>query len=327
MHRWLVLVIAGVFGISALRAVTRLARTILTQQGDAQTETHPGGEHAGHEAPVSMFDQALEFTENLPSRTASEFEGVRALHSYVLGMLPNTAQRLIDAKARGRELNAPDEALIRLCNRLFNESFAGYIALSHGLLGAALHHLRAAVETTNLAILFLDQPEHAERWLNDKAYRPVEVRKRIGAPEELRKWYAHLSKMTHANAASSVTSVYPLGDSAEALSYGGHHAPRTMASTAMAFVWVVLGFLRFFYHYRSDDLEEISLLWKPEVAEIASEIDLTWDRFIDFYEKLAEDIQREILALPEDAVRTPDWAKEILSRRASHSPERANSQP
>ena len=99
----------------------------------------------------SIFEWALRFSEGLPDRTASAFDGVRALYSPVVGMVYHVAQRLIDAKQRGRAPNNPDEALIVLCNRLFNESFAGYVVLSHGLMGAGQHHLRAAVETSNLA--------------------------------------------------------------------------------------------------------------------------------------------------------------------------------
>ena len=94
-----------------------------------------------------------------------------------------------------------------------------------------------------------------------------------------------------------------------------------MASTTMAFVWVALAFLRRFYHRYSEQLEELSLLWQPEVAAMAGESDVTWDRFLELFGRMAEQIQDEILALPEDDVRTPEWAEEILSDWASRSPD------
>ena len=233
-------------------------------------------------------------------------------------MLYNVAQRLIDAKARGRDPNPADEALILLCNRLFNESFAGYIVLSHGLLGAGQHHLRAAIETTNLAALFLLRPEHAERWLRGKEYSPGTVRKLVDASEEIREWYSWLSTMTHTNYAASRTSVYTLqGKDAQALFYGGHLAPRAMASTTVAFVVVALAFLRLFYSRYSKQLEELSLLWPSEVASMNDDIGLTWDRFLDIFDRMAKQTVDEIIALPEDDVGTPEWAEEVLSSRAS----------
>ena len=77
-----------------------------------------------------MFDRVLAISEGLPDRTAPEFEGVRAVYTFVMGSVYHVAQRLIDAKQRGRAPNGPDEALIVLCNRLYNESFAGYVVLS-----------------------------------------------------------------------------------------------------------------------------------------------------------------------------------------------------
>ena len=304
--------------------IARIGDAILGRGIRAHVEAGQDGKHAGDAPPntVSTCESALEFTEELPSRTASAFSGVRALYSPVLGTLHNVAQRLIDAKARGRDPNPADEALILLCNRLFNESFAGYIVLSHGLLGAGQHHLRAAVETANLATLFLVKPEHAERWLRGKEYSPGDVRKLVDASEEMREWYSQLSTMTHTNYAASGTSVYPLdAERAQILFYGGHQAPRAMASTTMAFAWVAFAFLRLFYRRYSDQLEELSLLWKPEVAVMVGEIDLTWDRLLELFERMAEQIQDEIHALPEDDVRTPEWAEEILSDWASRSPD------
>ena len=139
----------------------------------------------------------------------------------------------------------------------------------------------------------------------------------------MREWYSQLSTMTHTNYAASRTSVYPVdAERAEILFYGGHQAPRVMALTAMAFVWVVLAFLRVFYSRYSEQLEELSLLWMPEVAAMVGEMDLTWDRFLDLFERMAEQIQNDVLALPEDDVRTPEWAEEILSGWASHSPQK-----
>ena len=308
---------------SLLEAMARIGDTIFGRGIRARVEVGRDDQCAEDDPPntVSMFEHALEFTEELPERTATAFRGVRAVYSPVLGLLPNVAQRLIDAKARGRNPNPPDEALIVLCNRLFNESFAGYVLLSHGLLGAGQHHLRATFETTNLATLFLVKPDHAERWLRGREYSPGEVRKLIDASEEMREWYSRLSTMTHANYASSRTSVYPLGDEdGQILFYGGQQAPRLMAFMAMGFVWVVLAFLRLFYRCYSDRLEELSLLWKPEVAAMAGEMDFTWDHLLDLYERMAEQIQDELLALPEDEVGTPEWAEKILADWGSRSP-------
>ena len=304
--------------------IARLSDAIFGRGIRANVEAHQDGAYVGAEPAdtVSTFEYALEFTEELPSRTASAFSGVRALYSPVLGMLYNVAQRLIDAKTRGRDPNAVDEALILLCNRLFNESFAGYTVLSHGLLGAGQHHLRAAVETANLATLFLLKPEHAEPWLRGKEYSPGAVRKLVDASEEMREWYSQLSTMTHTNYAGSGTSVYTLGgEGVQALFYGGHQAPRAMASTTTAFVWVALAFLRLFYRRYSEQLEELSLLWQPEVAAMVGESDVTWDRVLELFGRIAEQIQDEIVALPEDDVRTPEWAEEILSDWASRSPD------
>lgn len=271
--------------------------------------------------PDSIFEYVLKFAEELPTQTASDFSGVRAVYTQVLGMLYHVAQRLIDAKARGRAPNPPDEALILLCNRLFNESFAGYIVLTHGLLGAGQHHLRAAVETANLAALFLLKPEHAERWLRGTKYSPGSVRKLVEASDEIREWYSHLSSMTHTNYVASRTSVYTLpGRDAQALFYGGHLAPRAMAATTMAFAVIALAFLRLFYSRYSKELEELSLLWPPEVAAMNAEINLTWDSFLDIFDRMAEQTLDEILALPEDDVGTPAWAEEILSGWAPRPP-------
>ena len=264
---------------------------------------------------VSTFEWALQASEGRPDRTASAFRGVRWLYGVVLGMLYQAAQRLIDAKSRGRAPNHADEALILLCNRLFNESFAGYVVLSRGLLGAGEHHLRAALETANLATLFVSEPEHAERWLGGKEYSPRDVRKLLDAPDELRDRYARLSKMTHANYAATRASVFSVHPGVEALSYGGLEAPRAMASSAMAFMWVALTFLRSFYHRYADQLDELSLLWPPEVAPGPGANDLNWERFLDVLEKTARNIQDEIESLPEDEV-VPKWVKEILAEHA-----------
>ena len=269
----------------------------------------------------SIFEWALKFSEGLPERTAPAFESVRALYTPVVGMVYHVAQRLIDAKQRGRAPNAPDEALIVLCNRLFNESFAGYVVLTHGLIGAGQHHVRAAVETANLATLFLLKPEYAERWLGGKKYSPSDVRKLIDAPEELREWYSWLSTMTHTNYAASGASVFELNnDGDQALAYGGYYAPRAIASTTMAFVWIELAFLRLFYLRYSDRLEELSLLWQPEVASVADESGFTWDHFLDFFEAWAKQVDDDIRALPEDDVGTPEWAKAIYPDRVSDGP-------
>ena len=261
----------------------------------------------------SMFDRMLAISEGLPDRTAPAFEGVRAVDTLVLGSVFHVAQRLIDAKQRGSARNDPDEALILLCNRLCNESFAGYVTLSHGLLGAGRHHTRAAIETANLAMLFLRKPEHAGSWLGGEQYSPGRVRKLIDAPEEARAWYAWLSTMTHTNYAASSASVFRLNDDGdEALAYGGYYAPRTMASAAMGFVWVALGFLRLFYQHRSERLAELGLLWQvPEPDSPADEHGLTWDMYLDFLEGFARDVEGKILALPEDEVGTQEWAASI----------------
>ena len=272
--------------------------------GTASTET------------LSVFEHALEFTEGLPDRTASAFSGVRSLYSPVLGMLYNAAQRLIDAKARGRPRNAADETLILLCNRLFNESFSGYVVLSHGLLGAGQHHLRAALETTNLAILFVVEPEHAERWLSGRKYTPARVRQLLDASDEFRDWYGQLSKMTHANYAATRTSAFSLGGGAEALSYGGYAAPRTMAGMALEFVWGALTFLRLFYRRYAEDLDELALLWPLELASLSDTSDLTWDRLLDVFEEMAKHIQDEIEALPDDDVPPAQLVEQILSELA-----------
>ncbi len=269
---------------------------------------------AGNRTPHadSTFEWALRSSEGLPGRTAPAFEGVRAVYPLAMGMVYHVAQRLIDAKQRGHTPNAPDEALIVLCNRLFNESFAGYLVLSRGLVGAGQHHLRAAVETANLATLFLLKPEHAERWLRDTRYSPGKVRKLIEAPEELREWYSWLSRMTHTNYAASSVSVFELNkDGDQVLFYGGLYAPRTMASTTMAFVWIALAFLRLFYLRYSERLEELSLLWPPELASTARESGMTWDDYLEFVEAFAKDVDDDIRALPEDEVVTPEWAAEI----------------
>ena len=231
-------------------------------------------------------------------------------------MLYNAAQRLIDAKARGRAPNAADEALILLCNRLFNESFAGYVVLSRGLLGAGEHHLRAALETANLAILIVREPEHAERWLSGKEYSPGDVRRRLDAPGDVSEWYALLSKRTHANYAATRTSVFSLGPGVEALSYGGLDAPRAMASNAMAFMWVGLTFIRFFYHRYAEQLDELSLLWPPEIASGAGASDLRWEQVLDVFETAAKNVQDAIEALPEDDVLPAEWVEELLGEHA-----------
>ena len=266
----------------------------------------------------SIFEWALRFSGGLPDRTAPAFEGVRALYPLVMGMVYHVAQRLIDAKQRGRAPNAPDEALIVLCNRLFNESFAGYVVLSHGLVAAGQHHLRAAVETANLATLFLLKPEHAERWLNGTRYSPGKVRKLIDAPEELREWYSWLSRMTHTNYAASGVSVFELNEEGDqVLFYGGLYAPRAMASTTMAFVWIAVAFLRLFYLRYSERLEELSLLWSPELTSATRDGGMTWDDYLEFIERFANDVDDEIHALPEDEVVTPEWAATIDPARAS----------
>ena len=110
--------------------------------------------------------------------------------------------------------------------------------------------------------------------------------------------------MTHANYAATGTSVFALGDTGhQALAYGGYHAPRAMASTTLSFVGVALAFLRLFYLHYSDLLEELSLLWQVDVGESG----LTWEQMIAFFERWAESVHEEILALPEDEVPTTDW--------------------
>ncbi len=223
-----------------------------------------GPERDGKRPPDadSMFDRVLAISEGLPGRTAPEFEGVRAVYTLVMGSVYHVAQRLIDSKQRGRSPNGPDEALIVLCNRLYNESFAGYVVLSHGLLGAGRHHTRAAIEAANLAILFLLKPDRAEAWLGAKRYSPGRVRELIDAPEEVREWYSWLSTMTHTNYAASRASVFRLNDEGDqVLFYGGYYAPRAMASSAMGFVWIALGFLRLFYRCSSERLDELGLLF------------------------------------------------------------------
>ncbi|MYE47544.1 MAG: hypothetical protein F4X25_12530 [Chloroflexi bacterium] len=265
----------------------------------------------------SMFDRVLAISEGLPDRTALEFEGVRAVYTLVMGSVYHVAQRLIDAKQRGSAPNGPDEALIVLCNRLYNESFAGYVVLSHGLLGAGRHHTRAAIETANLAILFLLKPDHAESWLGGKKYPPGRVRELIDAPEEVREWYSWLSTMTHTNYAASRASVFRLNDQGDqVLFYGGYYAPRAMASATMRFVWIALGFLHLFYECYSERLEELRLLWPAaQLASLADEHGLTWDMYLKFLEAFAEDVNAEILALPEDEVGSQVWADSIRPDR------------
>ena len=280
-----------------------------------------GRDHGGDDnRPPSadfMFDRVLAISEGLPDRTSAEFEGVRAVYTFVMGSVYHVAQRLIDAKQRGRAPNGPDEALIVLCNRLYNESFAGYVVLSHGLLGAGRHHTRAAIETANLAILFLLKPDHAESWLGAKEYSPGRVRKLIEAPEEVREWYSWLSTMTHTNYAASRASVFRLNDQGDqALFYGGYYAPRAMASATMGFVRIALGFLRLFYRCYSEQLEELDLLWPaPQLASLGDEHGLTWDMYLDFLEAFAQNVDAEILALPEDEVGTQAWAESIRPDR------------
>lgn len=299
------------------REIVRVAYALFGRRILARPGAEPDGAPTGRGtwSSETVFESALASTEKLPERTAVAFNGVRVLYSPVLGMLYNVAQRLIDAKTRGREPNAPDEALILLCNRLFNESFAGYVVLSHGLLGAGQHHLRAAVETANLAALFLVKPEHAEPWLGGKRYSPVDVRKLVDASDDLREWYSQLSTLTHANYVASRTSVHALGDAGgEVLFYGGYGAPRAMASTAMAFIPVALAFLRLFYSSYSELLQGLSLLWPTVAATSGGEGTVTWDRFLDFHDAWAKQALDEVLALPEDDVGKPEWAEEILSR-------------
>ena len=272
--------------------------------------------------PQSLFEYALAVTEGLPGRTAQAFGGIRFLYSPVLGMLYNVAQRLIDAKSRGAPPSATDEALILTCNRLFNESFAGYVALTQGLLGPGHHHLRAALEVTNLGILFILRPEHAEPWLAGKEYSPGRVRALIDSSDEARAWYSRLSKLTHANASASGSSVVRLDETtrSDALFYGGYYAPRAMASSCLAFVWLGLTFLRTFYGHNEDRLSELGLLWHPSLdLQELGDADVTWEKFLNVISDVAESVQQEVLGMPDDEVTTPEWASEIL-RSSSPAP-------
>jgi len=274
--------------------------------------------------PQSLFEYALAVSEGLPGRTAPAFGGIRFLYSPVLGMLYNVAQRLIDAKSRGAPPSATDEALILTCNRLFNESFAGYVALTHGLLGPGHHHLRAALEVTNLGILFILRPEHAEPWLAGKEYSPGRVRTLIDSSDEARAWYSRLSKLTHANASASSSSVFRLDETtgSEVLVYGGYHAPRAMASSCLAFVWLGLTLLRAFYAHNEQRLSDLGLLWHPSLdLQELGDADVTWEKFLSVLGDVAESVQREVLALPDDEVATPEWAREILRSWSPTTPD------
>ena len=83
-----------------------------------------------------------------------------------------------------------------------------------------------------------------------------------------------------------------------------------MAASALAFIYLVLTFLRTCYSRNEERLDELGLLWPPEVA---GENGLTWRRFLELFSSMTEQVRAEIVALPEDEVRTPGWAEEILA--------------
>lgn len=247
----------------------------------------------------SVFEWALEFGDGLPERIVEPLRDVRTLYTPVLGMLYNVAQRLIDAKQRGAPSNPPDEALILLCNRIFNEAFAGYLLLSRGMLGPAQHNLRATMEATNLAILMLARPEEAERWLSGREYSPGDVRRLLNTPDDSRRAYAYLSKLTHANREASRTSVFPI-PGGERLAYGGYLAPRATALNALAFVYLPLPFLRLFYDVHRQRLDALGLLWKPDLLPLVAETGATWGSFFDLFDELVRRIEKQVRSLPLD---------------------------
>lgn len=259
---------------------------------------------AADQTDLTLFRRALGFSERVVERSKEHHSGLDFLYGLFSAMVFNVGQRLIDAKTQTGERFSEDEALIILCNRLFNDSFSGYLLLKRGLIGPASLLLRSALEVTNLAVLLGGSPEHAERWLGGREYTPAVVRRLLESTDAEREWYSKLSKATHANYVASRANIYRVEETTtDVLMYGGRFAPKESGLTGCAFLWLHLTFLQAFYARSSGRLAALGLLWKPGMHELLEERDLeglSWQQVLEVFASVLSDVQGDLEKLPPD---------------------------
>lgn len=284
----------------------------------------------------SRFEWALDETERVATRLEEEFAKVpllQFLSDQLGGLVYNAAQKLIDRAAAQAQRRSLDEAIIRSCSRLFTDCMGGYVLLRRGLILPAASLLRAALETTMQAIMFLEQPAKADQWLQGMKFKPSHARSASAVAASLYDgMYKRLSDIAHPSVAASFLHTVPLPQmepDALALLYGGWFAPRTAGATACEFLRLQLAFLRAFYEHYESQLAELSLLFRPETLAAFQAINFDpnnlpfrWKHYFDLLAALLDEVEHTFQALPADDQATADWIQQLQQRQGDRAPSR-----
>lgn len=179
----------------------------------------------GRSAPDNRFRLSIEQTERVRKRLADKL-GWHLDGLYILlAMIPNATRRM------STELGSytpQDECCVFHASRVFNNAMAAFLLLERGMITEATTMVRAALEATAQAILFLRDAEAVAKWLRGRRYRPGDVRRRLGDRPNFASLYGVLSSVAHANPEARWTHSVPLPAHGRlAILYGGSYQPKS----------------------------------------------------------------------------------------------------
>lgn len=260
------------------------------------------------QAEHPFFEGARAATERVRAKIEDDLRavpGITFLLAFLGGATYGAAQRLIDAKRRSGVEVPMDEAVILHCSRLFTECLAGYELLVRGLTLPATAVVRSVLEVSMQAVMLMGDPDRAVRWLDGKRYSPGDVRSAIESDEGIRERYRALSSIVHANVEATLLHTTPIADvEGTMLAYGGSFRPRAAAGIACDLLDAQLFFLRSFYSFYSSRLDELGLLWRPEMLDMlgnAAPPDATsWGTMFEGCSRILADSRSTIDSWPDD---------------------------
>jgi hypothetical protein len=224
----------------------------MNQPPESSAEPRPDATHGtGHLDPSNYLVRSLHETDQVESQLVDFLNGWVQTFYVTMGVLANASRRLATEIPK---YSAQDECIAFHLSRTFTNAEATFILLRKGLVIESTTMLRATLENTAQAVLFLQDAKAASQWLQGKKFTPVMVRSGLGKNPDFQPLYARLSDLAHANPEARWQHSVVVGERHFGTAYGGTYQPKGVAEILVLLVDLVLVFLRSFYDRYSTEL-------------------------------------------------------------------------